>query len=129
MTVKRQAELLDINRSSAYRKPVSRTISDEELFLMRLIDEIHTAEPTWGYRMITAVLRGAYKLVINKKRVRRLMRDMGIYALYPKPNLSKRYHAQYVRPYLLRNLRVVRPNQVWGIDITYIRMEKGFMYL
>jgi putative transposase len=58
-----------------------------------------------------------------------VMRDMGIYTIYPKPNLSKRYHAQYVRPYLLRNLDINRPNQVWGVDITYIRMKKGFMYL
>lgn len=57
------------------------------------------------------------------------MRDMGIYAIYPKPNLSKRYHAQYTKPYLLRNLPITRANQVWGIDITYIPMEKGFMYL
>jgi putative transposase len=129
MTVKRQAELLDIKRTSAYRKSAIRTISDEELYLRRLIDEIHTAEPTWGYRTITAFLRRAYQLVINKKRVRRIMRDMGIYTIYPKPNLSKRYHAQYVRPYLLRNMAIVRPEQVWGIDITYIRMKKGFMYL
>jgi putative transposase len=114
VTVKRQAELLAINRSSAYRKPPDRTVSDKELNLRRLIDEIHTAEPTWGYRMITAVLRRAYKMVINKKRVRRIMRDMGIYTLYPKPNLSRRYHSQYVRPYLLRNLSIVRPNQVWA---------------
>jgi putative transposase len=129
MTVTRQAELLDINRSSAYRQPPGRRISDEELAIMRLIDEIHTAEPTWGYRMITAVLRRAHGLVINKKRVRRIMRDMGIYTLYPKPNLSRRYHAQHVRPYLLRNLEITRPNQVWGVDITYVRMKKGFMYL
>lgn len=57
------------------------------------------------------------------------MRDMGIYTIYPKPNLSKRFHAQYVRPYLLRNLPIDHPDQVWGVDITYIRMEKGFMYL
>lgn len=57
------------------------------------------------------------------------MQDMGIYAIYLKPNLSKRYHQKYAQPYLLRNLEIVRPNQVWGIDITYIRMEKGFMYL
>jgi putative transposase len=129
MTVKRQAELLEINRSSVYKKHPVKAVSDEELFLMRLIDGIHTAEPTWGYRMITAVLRKAYKLSINRKRVRRIMRDMGIYTIYPKPNLSRRYHAQYVRPYLLRNLAIVRPNQVWGVDITYIRMKKGFMYL
>jgi len=96
---------------------------------MHLIDEIHTKEPTWGYRTITTILRRDYCLKINRKKVRRMMRDMGIYALYPKPNLSKRYHAQYVRPYLLRNLEISRPNQVWGVDITYIRMSKGFMYL
>jgi putative transposase len=129
MTVKHQAELLDINRSSVYRKPPGRTISDEELFLMHLIDEIHTAEPTWGYRMITAVLRRVHELVINKKRVRRIMRDIGIYTLYPKPNLSRRYHSQYVRPYLLRNMEIIRPDQVWGVDVTYVRMKKGFMYL
>lgn len=57
------------------------------------------------------------------------MKVMGVYTIYPKPNLSKRYHAQYIKPYLLRNLDITRPNQVWGVDITYIRMEKGFMYL
>ena len=57
------------------------------------------------------------------------MREMGVYTIYPKPNLSKRYHAQYVRPYLLRKLSITHPDQVWGIDITYVRMQKGFMYL
>jgi len=128
ITVKRQAELLEVNRSSVYRKHPVKTVSDEELFIMRLIDEIHTNEPTWGYRTITTVLRRDHGLLINKKRVRRIMRDMGIYAIYPKPNLSKRYHSQYIRPYLLRNLEINRPNQVWGVDITYIRMEKGLMW-
>jgi len=76
---------------------------------------------------MTDVLRRDY--VINRKRVQRLMQQMGIYAIYPKPNLSKRYHAQYVKPYLLRNLNIAYPNQVWGVDITYIKMKKGFMYL
>jgi len=129
INVKRQAELLTVNRTSVYRKPVGRIISDQDLWIMRRIDEIHTHEPTWGYRTITAILKRDHGLKINRKKVRRMMRDMGIYALYPKPNLSKRFHAQYVRPYLLRNLEVTRPNQVWGIDITYIRMAKGFMYL
>jgi transposase InsO family protein len=80
-------------------------------------------------RTITTILRRDHGLLINKKRVRRIMRDMGIYAIYPKPNLSKRYHSQYIRPYLLRNLEINRPNQVWGVDVTYIRMKKGFMYL
>ena len=129
ITVKRQAELLTVNRTSVYRKPVAHIISDQDLWIMRRIDEIHTYEPTWGYRTITAVLKRDYDLNINRKKVRRMMRDMGIYALYPKPNLSKRFHAQYIRPYLCRNLEITRPNQVWGIDITYIRMAKGFMYL
>jgi putative transposase len=129
ITIKRQAELLEINRSSVYREPPVKVTSDEELLIMRLIDQIHTDEPTWGYRTIAAILRRGYGLLTNRKRVRRIMRDMCIYALYPKPNLSKRYHAQYVRPYLLRNLKITRPNQVWGVDITFIHMKKGFMYL
>ncbi|MBM7560856.1 putative transposase [Fusibacter tunisiensis] len=96
---------------------------------MRLIDEIHTDEPTYGYRTITTILNRNPNIHINKKRVRRIMKDMGIYAIYPKPNLSKRYHQQYVRPYLLRKLPITRPNQVWGVDITYIRLNKGFLYL
>lgn len=129
LSVKRQAELLDLNRTNLYVKPANKVISDEELFIMRRIDELHTKEPTWGYRTITTVLRRDFGLKINKKRVRRIMRDMAIYAIYPKPNLSKRYHQQYVHPYLLRNLDISRPDQVWGVDITYLRMEKGFMYL
>ncbi len=129
ITVKRQSQLLEINRTSVYRTSPVKTVSDEELLIMRWIDELHTQEPTWGYRTITTVLRREHGLLINRKRVRRIMREMGIYTLYPKPNLSKRYHAQYIRPYLLRNLAFSRPNQVWGVDITYIRMEKGFMYL
>ena len=130
INIKRQAELLNINRTSIYRRyPEQKPISDEELFVMRRIDEIHTDEPTWGYRTITTILRRDNGLVINRKRVRRIMRDMGIYTIYPKPNLSKRYHSQYIRPYLLRKLEINRPDQVWGVDITYIRMKKGFMYL
>lgn len=96
---------------------------------MRRIDELHTAHPTWGYRTITKVIRRDNHLCVNRKKIRRMMRDMGVYTIYPKPNLSKRYHAQYIRPYLLRSLNITRPDQVWGVDITYIRMEKGFMYL
>lgn len=96
---------------------------------MRRIDELHTDHPTWGYRTLTKVIRRDDHICVNRKKIRRMMRDMGVYTLYPKPNLSKRYHAQYIRPYLLRNLKIERPNQVWGVDVTYIRMEKGFMYL
>ena len=70
-----------------------------------------------------------HQLCVNRKRVQRLMRVMGIYAIYPKPNLSKRYHAQNVRPYLLRHLEITRPNQVWGVDITYIPLGHSFVYL
>jgi len=129
LTVKRQAELLKINRTSIYRKPKPKEWSDIDLWIMRRIDELHTDEPTWGYRMITRILRRDHGLIINRKKVRRLMRLMGIYTLYPKPNLSKRFHAQYIRPYLLRNLAIQAPDQVWGVDITYIRLKKGFLYL
>lgn len=129
LTVKCQAKLLSLNRTSLYRKPTLKLITDEELFLMRRIDEIHTDEPTWGYRTIARILRRDDGVMINKKQTRRIMKDMSIYALYPKPNLSKRYHSQYIKPYLLRNLAITHANQVWGVDITYIRMKKGFMCL
>ena len=79
--------------------------------------------------MITSFLSIEHGLTVNRKRVRRIMRDMGIYAIYPKPNLSKRYHAAHVRPYLLRHMKITEPDQVWGVDITYIHFDKGFMYL
>ncbi|MGE5629647.1 MAG: IS3 family transposase [Caulobacteraceae bacterium] len=130
INIKRQADLLSINRTSVYREaPAEKSVSEETLFIMRRIDEIHTAHPTWGYRTITDIIRRDDKILINRKRTRRLMQQMGVETIYPKPNLSKRYHAQYIRPYLLRNLTITRPNQVWGVDITYIRMRKGFMYL
>jgi putative transposase len=129
LTIKRQAELLVVNRSSVYRKPKPQKWSVQDLWLMRRIDELHCDEPTWGYRTLTNVLRRESGLIINRKRVRRLMRIMGIYTIFPKPNLSKRFHTQYIRPYLLRKVEIVEPDQVWGVDITYIRMQKGFLYL
>jgi len=127
VSVSRQTSLLDI-RTSIYPRP-HNGVSMETLAVMSLIDRYHTDEPTWGYRMITNHLRQAHGLLNNRKRVQRLMREMNIYAIYPKPNLSKRYHAQYVRPYLLRKLEIVRPNQVWGVDITYIPLGHSFVYL
>lgn len=120
---------MKINRSSLYRKPSEKIISVQDLFLMRQIDEIHTSNPTWGYRTITKIIRRYNDIRVNRKKIRRLMHEMGVHTIYPKPNISKRYHAQYVKPYLLRNLAITRPDQVWGVDITSIRMEKGFMYL
>jgi putative transposase len=129
ITVKRQAELMEVNRTSVYRKPKPNEYSAADLHLMRLIDKIHTAHPTWGYRTITKVIRRDEGIKVNKKKVRRLMKVMGVHTIFPQPNLSKRYSAQYRRPYLLRNLVIDEPDQVWGADITYIRMGRGFMYL
>jgi putative transposase len=128
ITLTRQAELLSVNRTSLYREPPASDWSERDLLDMRLIDEIYTAKPFYGYRRIAEEMRNA-GIPINRKRVRRLMRIMGIHGICPGPNLSKRLHARYVRPYLLRGLQITRPDQVWAVDITYIRMSHGFMYL
>ena len=135
LTVKRQCELAEVNRSSVYRVHSKETQDPshgetlENLDLMRILDQLHLERPSWGYRKLTDYLRHALGYRINRKRVRRLLRVMDIIALFPGPNLSKRYHAQYVRPYLLRNLEIDHPDQVWGIDITYLPFRKGFLYL
>ena len=135
LTVKRQCELAEINRSSVYRKQSQEQNNPghgeslENLEIMVIIDRTHLEHPSWGYRKMTDHLRHGLGYEINRKRVRRLMRLMDIIALYPGPNLSKRYHAQYVRPYLLRNLVIDHLDQVWGIDITYVPLKKGFVYL
>lgn len=123
-----QADLLSINRSSLYqrpRKPSQREL--ESIQIMHRIDEIYTDHPYYGYRRIHAVLQK--EMSIGKNRVLSLMRRMGIYAIYPKRNLSKRYQKQYIHPYLLRNLPIRHKHQVWSVDITYVRMGVGFMYL
>ena len=126
MSVKRQCELLGLARSSWYYKPVAE--DPEDLRLMRLIDEQYTRTPFYGVRRMAIELRDIGEQV-NLKRVRRLMRKMGLEAVYPKPNLS-RANAQHKKyPYLLRGLQITRPNQVWGADITYIRLTGGFVYL
>ena len=127
--MKRQTKLLEVNRSSVYRPASQGSISNSEHVLRGHVDKIHTDNPTWGYRMVTSFLRIEHGLVVNRKRVRRIMRDMGIYAIYPKPNLSKRYHAAHIRPYLLRHMEITEPDQVWGVDITYVHFDRGFMYL
>jgi len=122
----RQCELLELARSSFYYRP--RGISEEELELMRLIDEQYTKRPFYGYRKMTHWLwtQGHY---VNKKRVLRLMQAMGLQAIYPKPKLSQPGKDHTIYPYLLRNMRISRPDQVWASDLTYIRMRKGFIYL
>lgn len=128
LSVRRQCELLSLNRSSLYY--VKRPENALNLELMRLIDEIYTETPFYGIVKMTEELRQnrGYPL-IGVKRVRRLMRIMGLEALYPKPRTSipNKEHAIY--PYLLKGVPVTHPNQVWAADITYIPMKKGFAYL
>ncbi|TSA32983.1 MAG: IS3 family transposase [Porphyromonadaceae bacterium] len=126
LSVRQQCKLLDLSRSTVYYEAVGE--SDENLRIMRLLDEEFMAQPTHGVLQMQDFLF-ALNFLVNHKRVRRLLRKMGIMALYPKRNLSKLGHAKYIRPYLLRGLKIERPNQVWEIDITYLPMAKGFMYL
>jgi len=126
LSVSRQCRLLCLNRSSYYHK--NKPVKPEDLKLMRLIDEQYLKTPSWGSRSMRNHLRRlGYK--INRKRVQRLMRLMGLEAIYPKPKTSRPHPAHKVYPYLLRNMVVERPNQVWAADITYIPMNRGFMYL
>lgn len=124
--VKVQAELLSLNRSSLYYKPAG--VSAEEIALKNRIDEIYTEHPFYGSRRIAAVLRRE-GWVANRKAVQRHMREMGIAGVCPGPNLSKRNHEHQVFPYLLRDITVDHVDQVWGTDITYIRLSQGWMYL
>lgn len=128
INLSRQAELLSINRTSLYRVQTASTWAEIDLLDMRMIDEIYTAKPFYGYRRITEEMQRGGRS-INRKRVRRLMHIMGIHGICPGPNLSKRLHAKYVRPYLLRGLKITHPDQAWAVDITYVRMRHGFMYL
>jgi putative transposase len=126
VSMRRQCELLGVNRSSLYYEPVEPDA--EELALMRRMDELHLKHPFFGSRMLTQTLK-QQGLVINRKRVQRLMRLIGLESTAPKPNTSKPAPEHAVYPYLLRNLAVSRVNQVWAADITYIPMARGFAYL
>ncbi len=126
LAVSTQAELLGLNRTSLYYQPVPP--SAEEIALKHRIDQISTAYPFYGYRKITKQLQ-LEGIQVNHKAVARHMREMGLQAMYPGPNLSKRAHQASIYPYLLRNVTASTPNQIWGIDITYIRLSKGWMYL
>lgn len=126
LSVRGQSALLEINRSSLYYGPNGE--SKENLKLMYLMDNLYIKYPTYGVLRMQDELKELGNRV-NHKRIRRLMRKMGLEAIYPKRNLSGLGKAEYIRPYLLRELKIVRPNQVWAIDITYIPMKNGFMYL
>ena len=122
----RQCELLGVPRSSLYYR--SRGDKSQDQLLMRLIDEQYTQTPFYGSRRMTAWL-ASQGLPVNRKRVSRLMRRMGIEAIYPKKRLSLPDAAAKKYPYLLRDMAIDRPDQVWAADITYIRMRHGFIYL
>lgn len=124
--ISEQARLLSLNRSSLYYKPV--TPSPEEVAIKHRIDELYTRFPFYGSRRITEKLKHE-GIAINRKRVQRHMREMGIQAIYPGPNLSKRNLQHRIYPYLLQGLPITRPNQVWSIDITYIRLQNHWVYL
>jgi putative transposase len=126
ISVRRQCELLGVNRSGIYYNPQGESI--ENLSIMELLDKEHLEHPTHGVLQLQDYLF-SMGFQINHKRVRRLMRVMRIVANYPQKNLSKVGKAEHIYPYLLRGLAIERPNQVWCIDITYIAMRKGFMYL
>lgn len=126
MSVVRQCELLNLPRSSYYYAPVG--VSEEDVRLMRLVDEQYTATPFYGSRRMQAALRAAGH-VVNRKHVQRLMRRMGLEAVGPKPRLSAPNAAHRVYPYLLRDVPITRVDQVWSTDITYIRLRQGFVYL
>lgn len=126
ISIRHQCELIEISRSNVYYQPVGE--SPENLQVMRLMDEHYLEHPTEGVLQMQDFLF-LCGFLVNHKRVRRLLRLMGVMAIYPKRNLSKLGHAKYIRPYLLRNLKIDHPNHVWAIDITYIPMAHGFMYL
>lgn len=127
LSTRAQCRLLGVNRSMVYYEP--RGVSDSDLAVMRLLDEQYTRTPQYGVERMTAWLK-RIGIVIGHNRVRRLMRLMGLEAIYPKPRLSQpsgQEHRKY--PYLLRGLTIDRPNHVWATDITYIRLWRGFVYL
>jgi putative transposase len=122
----RQAELLRLSRSTLYYEP--RPVPAAERAIMRRIDELHLDYPFAGSRMLRDLLRGE-GIAIGRERVAAMMRRMGLEALYRRPNTSKPADGHKIYPYLLRGLPVERPNQVWAMDITYIPMARGFVYL
>lgn len=120
------ADLLDVNRTSAYYAPADP--SEQELTAKNLIDRLHTDNPAWGSRQLSKQLK-KQGLPIGRLKTRRYMQEMRISVIYPKPNLSKPTKGNKIYPYLLRNAVITRPNQAWSIDITYIKLRHGFVYL
>ncbi len=126
ISISRQCELLGISRSCYYYKPKGE--SEANILYMKLIKEQFAITPFYGARKMTAHLR-SLGYHVNYKRIRRLMKLLGLRAIYPQPDTSKPNKEHKIYPYLLRDMKISRPDQVWSLDITYIPMRKGFMYL
>jgi putative transposase len=126
LSLTRQAQLLDLSRASLYYEPVG--VCEADLQLMRRLDELHLQWPFLGSRMLRDMLR-LEGIPVGRKHVTTLMRKMGIEAIYRRANTSRRHPRHAIYPYLLRNLIIERPNQVWASDVTYIPMARGFVYL
>jgi len=122
-----QAALLGLNRSGLYYVP--QPVKPAEVAIKHAIDEVYTQYPFYGSRRITVELRETYRLKVARETVQRYMREMGITAIYPGPNLSRHNPEHKVYPYLLRNVTASYPNHVWGIDITYVRLRGSWLYL
>lgn len=125
LSVRRQSQLLHINRSMLYYEKSDKI---ENFTLSNMIAEIYAQYPIYGYRRITAMLQRK-NIAINHKRVQRLMSEMNLYAIYPKPNTSNKDKEAAIFPYLLNNLSITKPHHAWQVDITYLRTVKGFVYL
>ena len=125
LSLKSQAELLSLSRASLYYQPGPPSV--EEIAIKHRIDELYTAHPFYGSRKITALLKPDWR--INRKRVQGYMREMGLAGICPGPNLSRPAPGHQIYPYLLRHIRASYPNHIWGIDITYIKMLHGWLYL
>jgi len=128
LLVTRQCELLKINRTSIYYTPVEPDRMRENMIKNR-VDYWHTKMPYLGVRKLRNKLQREDNIEAGRKLIKRYMDEMGIYAVYPKPNSSKHNKQRKIYPYFLRNINITRPNQVWSIDITYIRMGRSHMYL
>ena len=128
VAVVRQCELAGVSRATVYAQKIPHPVDALDLLHSRLIDEEYTRHPFYGTRRMVVFLSRAGHLV-NRKRVQRLMREMGLAGMAPGPNTSRQHPEHKVYPYLLRGVPIVRPNQVWSTDITYIRLARGFVYL
>lgn len=125
----RQCELAGVSRATLYAHQAPKVVDTDDLLLSRLIDEEYTRHPFYGTRRMVVIVSKAVGYRVNRKRVQRLMRQMGLQGMAPGPNTSRAHPQHQVYPYLLRGLQITRPNQVWSTDITYIRLAHGFVYL